>query len=88
MSLLRSPMLALAMMTTAGAAGAQTGFAAALDAVLSDSLQNKRGVVVHVDGQRIAVVVRELGADVVTLANQEHRRIVVRRDRIVAVEAD
>ncbi len=78
----------------AGAAAAQDAPAAADTferealTALKASHANKRGVVLHVGGQRIPGIVKAIGPDSVVLANQEHSRIVVRRERIDAIEAD
>lgn len=55
---------------------------------LKRSFEGGRGIVVHVGGQRIAGVVKAIGPDVVILANREHSRILVRRERIDAVEGE
>ena len=57
-------------------------------AALKASHQQRRGIVVHVGGEAIGGVVTGIGTDVVSLANREHARILVRRERIDAVEAD
>ena len=57
-------------------------------AALQASHQQRRGIVVHVGGEAIGGVVTGIGPDVVALANREHARILVRRERIDAVEAD
>ena len=54
---------------------------------LKSSHERKRGVVIHINGQSIAGVVKAIGPDVVVLANQEFDRILIRRERIDAVEA-
>jgi hypothetical protein len=55
---------------------------------LQASHQQRRGIVVHAGGEAIGGVVTGIGPDVVALANREHGRILVRRERIDAVEAD
>ena len=54
---------------------------------LKASQEAKRGVVIHFNGQSIAGVVKAIGPDVVIMANQEFNRILIRRERIDAVEA-
>ena len=85
----------LAAIAASGTAAAQDATPPAADTferealvTLRSSHANKRGIVLHVGGQRIAGVVKAIGPDAVVVANQEHGRIVVRRDRIDAVEAD
>lgn len=48
----------------------------------------KRSVYVHVGGQRIGGAVKAIGPDVIVLSNREHATILIRRERIDAVEAD
>lgn len=55
---------------------------------LKASHEAKRGVVLHVNGHAISGVVKAIGPDVVVLANREHQTILVRRERIDAVEAN
>jgi hypothetical protein len=47
-----------------------------------------RGVVVHIGGKSIAGVVKAIGPDVIVLSNRESGIILVRRERIDALEAD
>ena len=56
-------------------------------ATLKASHAERRGIVVHVGGEAIGGVVTGIGPDVVALSNREHSRILVRRERIDAVEA-
>lgn len=95
MNPLASIALFAGLATGAGAVAAQDAAPAAADTFEREALTtlrashaNKRGIVLHVGGQRIAGVVKAVGPDSVVLANQEHARIVVRRERIDAVEAD
>ena len=94
MTPLASIALFAGLATGAGAVAAQDAPAAADTferealTTLRSSHANKRGIVLHVGGQRIAGIVKAVGPDSVVLANQEHARIVVRRERIDAVEAD
>jgi hypothetical protein len=92
-------MLAFALMlATLGAAAQESAAPAELKkldtferevlAALQASHQQRRGIVVHVGGEAIGGVVTGIGPDVVALANREHARILVRRERIDAVEAD
>ncbi len=65
-----------------------TSAAEAYRSVFQDSLDNRRGIIVYVNGQSIpGAVVRLIGSDAVELRNQEHGRIVVRIDRIDGVAA-
>lgn len=52
---------------------------------LQASHAGQRGVIVHLDGQAVAGVVKAIGPDVVVLGNREHGTIVLRRERISAV---
>ncbi len=56
--------------------------------LLKASHANKRGVVVHVGGESIAGVVKAIGPDAIVMANQQYNSIVVRREKIDAVEAN
>ena len=59
-----------------------------LDAMLAASQAQKKGLVFHVDGQAIPGGVKEIAADHVIVANQEHGRILIRRSSIDAVAAN
>ncbi len=59
-----------------------------LDGMLANSRDNKRGLVFHIKGQSIPGVVKEISGDAVVAANQEHGRILIRREWIDAVEGD
>lgn len=67
---------------------AMSDFRTALDATLKKSQEAKRGVVFHVNGASIPGVVKEIYGDTVVVANQQHGRILIRIERIDAVEAD
>jgi hypothetical protein len=56
--------------------------------VLKSSHEAKRGIVVHVNGEAIGGLVKAIGPDVVVLSNREHSTILVRRDRIDAIESN
>jgi hypothetical protein len=55
---------------------------------LQASHAERRSVVLHVAGGTVSGIVTGIGPDVVALANREHARLLVRRERIDAVEAD
>jgi hypothetical protein len=85
------PMIALTMTLSAQAqtpnpAPQADSFEREAAKVLQASHANKRGVVVHVNGEAIAGIVKAIGPDSVVLANQQYGTIVVRRERIDAVE--
>lgn len=48
----------------------------------------KKSVVLHVGGQTVAGGVKAIGPDSIIISNREHATIIVRRDRIDAIEAD
>lgn len=48
----------------------------------------KKSVYLHVNGQTIAGAVKAIGPDVIQISNREHATILVRRDKIDAIEAD
>ena len=85
----------LSGIAASGTVAAQDATPAAADTFEREALvtlrashANKRGIVLHVGGQRIAGIVKAIGPDAVVVANREHGRIVVRRERIDALEAD
>lgn len=89
---------AVLLLTTLGA-GAQDkpntaaprqldGFEREVLSALQASHAQRRSVVLHVAGGTVSGIVTGIGPDVVALANREHARILVRRERIDAVEAD
>ena len=86
------PTLALLLTMTATAQDAAPAQADSFERealkVLEASHAQKKGVVIHVGGQTIAGVVKAIGPDAVIVANREHAQIVVRRERIDAVEGD
>ena len=84
--LLLSPLLHAEDPPAAAPAAADTFEREALR-TLKASHESKRGVVIHFNGQSIAGVVKAIGPDVVVLSNREFDRILVRRDRIDAIEA-
>lgn len=55
---------------------------------LKASFAAKKSVYVHVGGETIAGAVKAIGPDVIVLSNREHATILIRRERIDAVEAD
>jgi hypothetical protein len=55
---------------------------------LKESHATGRGVVVHVNGKAIAGVVKGIGPDVILMSNRESGTILVRRERIDALEAN
>ena len=67
---------------------ASTDYQAELKALLDASLASKKGVVFHVQGETIPGVVKQVLSDAVVVSNQQRSRIVIRMDRIDAVEAD
>jgi hypothetical protein len=64
------------------------GFEREVLGALQASHTERRSVVLHVAGGTVSGIVTGIGPDVVALANREHARILVRRERIDAVEAD
>lgn len=88
----RLPLLGALLLSCAGAHAADapvpTSVGEAYRAVFQDSIDNRRGIVLHVNGQVVqGAVVRIIGADAVELRNQQHGRIVVRIDRIDGIAA-
>lgn len=56
--------------------------------VLKAAHASKKSVYLHVGGQTIGGAVTAIGPDSVIIRNREHETIIVRRERIDAVEAD
>lgn len=91
--MIRFPALALLLMSltmTAQAedlASADTFEREALK-VLKAAHAAKKSVYLHVGGQTIGGAVSAIGPDSVIIRNREHETIIVRRERIDAIEAD
>lgn len=88
-------LLAMTLLTTSMSMTAIPQNPAAIDTferevlkALNASQEAKRGVVIHVNGEAISGIVKAIGPDVILLSNREHARILIRRDRIYAVEAE
>lgn len=71
--------------STASAPATADSFEREAVKLLHASHANRTGVVVHVDGQALAGVVKAIGADVVVMDSRELGVIVIRRERIAAV---
>ena len=56
--------------------------------VLKAAHAAKKSVVLHVGGQTVAGGVKAIGPDSIIISNREHATIIVRRERIDAIEAD
>ena len=67
---------------------ASVDFRAELNSILERGIESKRGIIFHMNGQEIAGVVKRVFNDAVLVANQEHATILIRIDRIDAVELD
>lgn len=67
---------------------ARAGANEVFDEALEVSLKEKKGVVVHVNGQAISGRVTKLGTEAIELTSREFVRIVIRRDRIDAVSGN
>lgn len=55
--------------------------------LLKASFEKKRGVVLHVNGESIAGLVKAIGPDVVVMSSREFETIIVRREKIDAIDA-
>jgi hypothetical protein len=69
-------------------AGSDPGFQAELKSLLTRGIESKRGVVFHLNGEKLPGVVKRLLTDAVIVSNQEHATILIRLDRIDAIELD
>ncbi len=90
---LRFAIPALLLMTTAMTANAQDPasadtFEREMIKALKSSMEAKRSVYLHVGGETIAGAVKAIGPDAIIISNREHATIIVRRERIDAIEAD
>jgi FAD/FMN-containing dehydrogenase len=56
--------------------------------VLKAAFAAKKSVYLHVGDQTIGGAVKAIGPDSVIISNREHATIIVRRERIDAIEAD
>jgi endonuclease YncB( thermonuclease family) len=65
-----------------------TDFQSELNSILERGIESKRGIIFHMNGEEIAGVVKRILNDAVLVANQEHATILIRLDRIDAVELD
>ena len=88
-------LLSVALLAVAIDAGAQEAAPPAADTFEREALKTLkashaagRGVVVHINGKSIAGVIKAIGPDVIVLSNRESGIILVRRERIDALEAD
>ena len=64
------------------------GFDAELLEILEQGRSSRKALVFHVDGAQISGVVRSIGAASIVIGNHEHGRILIRLDRISAIEGD
>ena len=85
-------MLALASQMAATSAHAEaaveSNFQSELKSILARGLESKRGIVFHLSGEEVPGVVKRILTDAVLVSNQEHSTILIRLDRIDAIEVD
>ena len=67
---------------------ATDAFTDELRVLLKQGIVARKGVVFHVQGAEITGVVKEVREGAVLVSNHEHSRILIRFDRIDAIEAD
>ena len=72
----------------AGEARTHDAFEAELIAVLKSGIAARKGMVFHVQGAEINGVVKEVRSGAVLVSNHENARILIRFDRIDAVEGN
>ena len=80
--------LAAASTATPAAGSSSEAFDAELLAMLKQGIVARKGMVFHVQGAEINGVVKEIRQGAVLVSNHEHGRILIRIDRIDAVEGD
>jgi hypothetical protein len=74
--------------TPPGAKRVEDAFDAELRAVLEQGIAGRKGMVFHVKGATINGVVKAVRDGAVLVSNHHHGRILIRFDRIDAVEGD
>ena len=74
--------------TPPGAKRADSAFEIELRAVLEQGILARKGMVFHVQGATINGVVKSVREGAVLVANHQHARILLRFDRIDAIEGD
>jgi hypothetical protein len=72
----------------AAEANTHDAFETELISVLKSGIAARKGMVFHVQGAEITGVVKEVREGAVLVSNHEHSRILIRFDRIDAVEGD
>lgn len=85
-SLVVASLLALAPLHAEPAANAD--FQSELNSILERGIESRRGIIFHMNGEEVAGVVKRILKDAVLVSNQEHATILIRLDRIDAVELD
>ena len=68
--------------------GVAATFETELLAVLTQSIAGRKGMVFHVQGAEIKGVVKEVRPGAVLVSNHENSRILIRFDRIDAIEGN
>lgn len=63
-------------------------FQSELHSIFERGIETKRGIIFHMNGEEVAGVVKRIFKDAVLVSNQEHATILIRLDRIDAVELD
>jgi len=81
-------LMSIAMTATAQEPASADTFEREMVKVLKSSMEAKRSVYLHVGGETIAGAVKAIGPDAIIISNREHATIIVRRERIDAIEAD
>ena len=79
------PLHLIALLAVVASSPARAASGDPFEQVLNASLNDKKGVLVYVDGQTIPGRVTKVDSESVELSSREYARIVVRRDRINAV---
>jgi hypothetical protein len=85
-SLTMASLLAIAPLHAEPAASVD--FQSELNSILERGIESKRGIIFHMSGEEVAGVVKRILKDAVLVGNQEHATILIRLDRIDAVELD
>ena len=76
------------LLATPGAKRVDSAFEAELRAVLEQGIIARKSMVFHVQGATINGVVKGVRESAILVSNHEHARILIRFDRIDAIEGD
>lgn len=85
MKSINTTLLAAGLLAASLTIAGQVAAADVFDEMLDVCLKDKKGVVIHTNGQAISGRVIKVSAETVEISSREYPRIVIRRDRIDAM---